>query len=111
MKDYDNSQEAEIIFCNGIDYAPAVKNLINVYPLAGLCVDTYCMGDSYTQWILAAIGIVERTSDDDQAPADLSLPVLHETRYHKIQGQGNRYLVTFKNESVKVKGTGDFVTE
>ena len=111
MKNYDNSQEAEIIFCNGIDYAPAVKNLIKVYPLAGLCVDTYCLGDSYTQRILTSIGIVEKTSDDGQAPADLSLPVLHETRYHKIQGQGNRYLVTFKRESIKVKGTGDFITE
>jgi|GEM_PF-896859 hypothetical protein len=111
MKDYDNSQAAEIIFCNGIGHAPAVKNLIKVYPLAGSCVDTYCMGHSYTQWILAAIGIVDRISDEDQAPADLSLPVLCETRYHKIQGQGNRYLVTFKNESVKVKGNGDFVTD
>ncbi|MBP5447109.1 MAG: hypothetical protein J6X95_03285 [Treponema sp.] len=69
------------------------------------------MGQHYTQLILAAIGIVDRISYDDQAPADLSLPILCETRYHKIQGQGNRYLVTFKNESVKVKGTGDFVTD
>ena len=111
MNDYDNSQAAEIIFCNEIGFAPSVKNLIKVYPLAEHCVDPYCKAGGYTQRILTSIGIVEKTSDDGQAPADLSLPVLHETRYHKIQGQGNRYLVTFKRESIKVKGTGDFITE
>ena len=95
----------EIIFANDVEHAPVVKNLIAVYPLAYMCVDKYAAAIGPAQTILKSIGFLEFESGESHNLAKKNLPVILETSFHKIQGQGNQYFITFNNTPIRVIDT------
>ena len=108
MPAQDNGEPSEILVANKIGYAPAVQNLIKVYPLTEICVDIYADDRDSTQLILNSYGFFEFADGKSHNLQKQDLPVLLDTAYHTIQGQDNKFLVTFKEPDLKVIKTRDF---
>jgi len=111
MSDGTPEETKELLFVNGIDYAPAAESLISSYPLASSCIDRYSTGGRASQNILRALNFLELKSGDSHHLDNQGLPLLLETSFHKIYGSGNKYLVSFKNEPLNVIRTRGFVEE
>lgn len=109
MADQSGYKNTEILFANGVEFAPVVKNLIDVYPLTAQCVELYSDGGRNTQYVASAMGLFDFVSGDSHHLEKEDLPVLVDTVYHKIQGKDNHYLVTFKEPKHKVIKTRGFV--
>ena len=75
--------------------------MIEVYPVMEKLVDTGLAQDRYSEFVLESMNfftLVPGTNTD----YDTSLPVVLENQYHKIQKNGNKYIITYKNPVLKV---------
>lgn len=97
----ETDDTVEFLFVNNIGHANVVNNMIEVYPVMEKLVDTGLAQDRYSEFVLESMNfftLVPGTNTD----YDTSLPVVLENQYHKIQKNGNKYIITYKNPVLKV---------
>ena len=105
------NEPKEILFENSVDYAPAAESLLASYPLSRKCIDRYSSGANGSQNILRYLGFLELQNGGSHHLKKEDIPLLLETTFHNIYGSGDKYLVSFKNEPLKVIRTRGFVDE
>lgn len=96
----DTSETIELLFISDIGYSKTVQNFISVYPVAKSMIDTGLKPHRPAEFVLESYNFIELKQGNNENYLTEDLPILKETRYHKIQGKNNKYLVTFKNDSL-----------
>ncbi|MGI5057772.1 glucosyltransferase domain-containing protein [Treponema pectinovorum] len=98
----DTDKDVELLFAGDIGHSRTVKNLIEVYPVAEELIDIGLTPHRPSEFILQSYNFCELKAGTNNDFRKADFPVLIDNQYNKIQGENNRYLITFKNPHFKV---------
>lgn len=107
----ETNEYVELLFLNDIGLAPSAELLNSSYPFITEAIDFGLRDGRESQFILKSLNFCKLKERPNHDFRNKDLPLLKETSYHKIQGEGNYYLITFKNPNFTVIKTRRFISE
>lgn len=107
----ETNEDVELLFLNNIGLAPSAELLNSICPFVTEAVDFGLRDGRGSQFILKSLKFCKLKEKPNHDFRNKDLPLLKETAYHKIQGEGNYYLITFKNPDFTVIKTRRFISE
>lgn len=95
-------EKVELLFISDIGYSRTVQNFIDVYPVAKELIDIALKPNRSAEFILQSYNFCDLKSGSNIDFRKENLPVLIDNQFNIIQGENNKYLITFKNPNLKV---------
>ncbi len=104
----NTSGEVELLFTNTIDYARSVDLLASIYPVVYKAIDCGFSSHRASEFVLESFNYCKLKSGKNHYYLEEDFQVLKENGYEKIQGHGNKYIITFKTPNLRVIKTRSF---
>ena len=93
-----DAESVDIEFKGSSGHAPAVESMAEVYPVVTKLVSRNLNDTLSCKWVLSSCHFGTLTNDSIKAKSlnDVDLPVLSDSVYETIQGDGSNFIVTLK---------------